>query len=93
MSETREIWKFPLQIEHEQCLMMPTNPEYLSAQFQNGQLCVWAMIEPDNLKRQYKFFIVGTGHKVPDNVGAYIGTVQQLPHNLVWHVFGEETLS
>ena len=85
--ETRRIFKYPLVIDDKQYVEMPKDPEILSAQFQGDQLCVWAMVEPDNAPRRVQFRIYGTGHPLPDDFGTYVATVQQPGKALVWHLF------
>jgi hypothetical protein len=87
MKETRRIWKFVLRITDEQHIEMPMGPEFLAVQFQGGQLCLWALVEPENALHPHRFYIVGTGNPMPDDFGLYIGTVQQPGLPLVWHVF------
>ena len=85
--ESRRIWKFELSIEDKQYIEMPKDPEILSAQFQDGNLCVWAMVEPQNAPRRIQFRVYGTGHPLPDDFGVYVATVQQPGLSLVWHLF------
>jgi hypothetical protein len=84
---TQRIFKYPLQITDEQHIEIPGQPIFLSAQFQGDQLCLWALVFPDNPKVLHTFRIVGTGHPLPDDMGFHIGTVQQPGMPLVWHVF------
>ena len=85
------IWKFPLKIEQEQTIQMPTTSKILDVQFQNGELVMWAVVFPDNAKIGTKIFIHPTGHPVPDmHQKEYIGTVQTPIGEwgiTVWHVF------
>lgn len=40
----RTIWKYPLEATDHQELMIPSGAKILDAQFQAGQLCLWAMV-------------------------------------------------
>ena len=82
--ETRRIWKFPIKVTDEQHISIPKYPEFLSVQFQGDELCIWAVVEPENEKKKHRIRVVGTGHPLPEGC-IYIGTVQDRPY--VWHVF------
>ena len=83
------IHKYPLSIIGVQDVEMPETSEILSAQNQNGQLCVWARVETDSpiIKRRFRIF--GTGHPYPvvDILNKYVGSVQMANGALVWHVY------
>lgn len=81
----KTIWKFNLGVLDTQTLFMPKDAEILSIQFQDGGLCVWALVETDNETVGLPITIVGTGQSIRKNLGAFIATVQQPP--FVWHVF------
>lgn len=87
----RKIYKYPLQITDEQeVFLQGDDPEVLTAQVQNGQLTLWAVVDP-NLEAGpvVKIRIIGTGNPMPDMEGFYyVNTVQMPP--LVWHVWAEE---
>ena len=86
--ESRRIWKFELKVTDQQFVSMPKDPEILSVQYQGQQLCVWAMVEPENVKKPYRFLIFGTGSPLPnEHWGTYLATVQDPHRPLVWHVF------
>lgn len=87
----KEIWKFPLGDGMEQRIDMPMHAEILTVQMQHGHTCLWAMVDPENVKRPRTILIVGTGHDVPQDARRYIGTVQ---HDLfVWHIFEGDMMS
>ena len=65
---------------------MPVGSEIRHLGLQSGVLCVWVEVEDGALLTTEVFYVVGTGHIVPNNV-TYIGTVQMEP--FVWHVFRE----
>lgn len=81
------IWKFNLEITDKQTIRMPNGARILSIQEQNGELCVWAVVDPDEEYVPRKFRIFGEGHTFDlDAADAkFIGTVQC--DRLVWHIF------
>lgn len=81
------IWKFELEITDLQGVTMPDGAELLSVANQNGNLCLWAMVDPLKEKRRRYIEIIGTGNPMP-MVGVdrkFIGTAVVDP--FVWHVF------
>lgn len=82
---TFEIWKFPLGDGMAQDIEMPMHAEILTVQVQHGHACLWAKVNPENVKQRRRIHIVGTGHDVPADALGYIGTIQQ--GLFVWHIF------
>lgn len=81
------VWKYPVRIDNgDQELQVPRKVEWLTAQMQHGQICLWALVDPKAPMATRRVRVVGTGHPtVPDEGASYIGTVQVSP--LVFHVF------
>jgi hypothetical protein len=84
------IWKFMLRPAAVQTIRMPKGSEVLTAQVQGEELCLWAMVDPDNLMEDRMFLIVGTGHNMPEVFGRYVATVQMENGLLIWHIFEGE---
>ena len=85
MSE-RTVWKFPLQIDDVQGVLMPSGAKILYVAVQDGVLCLWALVDPDAAKTIRTFLIVGTGHPAPTDA-EHVGSGISHGGNLVWHVF------
>lgn len=85
----KTIWKYELEITDAQTLEIPTGFQILSSQFQNGILCLWAIVDPSEPKEGVTIEVIGTGNPMPDVAGnrKYIGTAQMCGGRLVWHVF------
>lgn len=88
----RVIWKFPLApgAPSRQMVSMPVYARLLSVGLDpQGELCVWAEVDPEEKRRQHVFFtVLGTGHPFPpEPMGPFIGTVSMAP--LIFHVYGE----
>lgn len=79
------IFKYPLGSAGLVTVAMPKGARVLSAQEQRGQLCLWAMVDPDQKCEARLFAIHGTGNGLPDDPGEFIAAVQQ--GSLVWHIF------
>lgn len=88
---TYQIWKYPLQITDKQIIAMPKGAEILSVGLQHGFVTLWvkADIDGSNSLEPVTIGIFGTGKSLPEevNVAQFIGTVQVLDGQLVWHVF------
>jgi hypothetical protein len=85
------IWKYPVPLykqgmaSADPMIDMPEGAEVLALQTQDGHPTLWARVEPSRPKVPRRFAIVGTGHAVPDDAGAYVGTWQSAL--FVFHLF------
>lgn len=82
------IHKYVLEIAENQVVEMPSRAKIIKAGEQNGNLCIWAIIDTDRRPANKHIGIVGTGNPADaDLVDAiHIDTVQ-MSSGLVWHVF------
>ena len=84
----RTIWKFRFEISSPLRLSIPQGAQVLTVQDQDGDGCLWAIVEPENTLESRYFEIFGTGQLIHEDMGVerrYIATFQQPPY--VWHVF------
>jgi hypothetical protein len=81
----RTIYKYPLTLAAVQKIEMPLGAELLAVQIQGKQICIWAVVNPEEEENVQTFYIVGTGHPMPEGRVRFLGTVQDDP--FVWHVF------
>lgn len=82
----KKIYKFQIELTEYQLLAMPKDAEIISAQSQDGRICLWAIVDTEQDEIVYRhILLVGTGHRVLDNAKKFIGTVQQ--GAFVWHLF------
>lgn len=82
------ISKYTLGIRDFQQVLMPKGAKILSVANQDGYLCMWAMVKPDEPMEQRDIEIYGTGNAIPvcfGNAREFIGTAVIDP--FVWHVF------
>lgn len=80
------IYKYPLMLRDMQIVTMPLNAKILTVQFQHGDLCLWALVEPNNGVKRRVIEIFSTGNPINKAERNYIGTVQQAGGS-IWHVF------
>lgn len=85
----RSIYKYQLKITDQQCLNLPIGAKILYIQNQNENLCLWALIDTEQLKaKTHTILCFGTGHPIPEQISIeFIGTVQFSYGSLVFHVF------
>jgi len=46
----KTIWKYELENISEQTIEIPHDSTLLDVQVQNGMPCIWALVDPDNIK-------------------------------------------
>ena len=86
----KKIFKYELEVVANQEIEMPGGAEILCVQSQKKIMCLWAVVDPEMATQTRKIRIHGTGHDIPDTDSlSYIGTVQMLDGQLIWHVFEE----
>jgi len=83
----RTIWKFPIEINDVNVIMIPIGAEILCVQIQYDEPWIWAIVDPEIPKEPRVFRTFGTGTPIEDNPGNYIGTYQLRSGSLVFHVF------
>jgi hypothetical protein len=82
----KTISKYQLSVAR-QALSIPAGAQILCLQTQDDNAHIWALVDTDQELCSRNFEIYGTGHKLPDNPGTYIGTFQTNSGLFVWHVF------
>jgi hypothetical protein len=85
----KKIYKYQLEWNDRQELLLPLDATILSVAIQNQVLCVWAIVDPDAEPEPRVFYIAGTGHEPPppEKKAVFVGTVHWLEKGLVFHVF------
>jgi hypothetical protein len=85
----KTIWKYVLQVTDYQTVSVPRDRKVLTAQVQNGQVCLWVLVDPREEQTPLKVWIHGTGHPVGDAAtkGRFVASVQLAGGALVFHVF------
>jgi len=83
----KEVWKYRIKIEPNQTIEMPFGSQILSFQTQYGIPSIWVLSNPEAEMISRNFRLVGTGHKIEEGGLQYIGTVQLLEGEIVYHLF------
>ena len=85
----KTIFKYPLEADDYQTVIMPRGAQILTVQAQREIPCIWAMVDTDNEPEERYFRMAGTGHLFTskDKLLRYIGTFQVRAGGLVFHVF------
>lgn len=81
-----EVWKYPLDLVHEQIVPMPADAVLLHVAEQYGTLCLWAWVSTEFVRLPVDRVILVRGTGQPIEGQPYIGTVVA-SNSLVWHVF------
>jgi hypothetical protein len=85
--EIMVVYKYPIEINDEISLALPTGARILSIQEQRGTVCLWALVDESVETREVrKLQIAGTGH-IRKDLGEYIATFQLHGGALVFHAF------
>lgn len=83
---TRKIFKYRIPVQERSSLQIPFGYRLLDIQVQDNNLCLWAIVDLDNILQEVKIIILGTGCDYPDDTQLqYLKTVQQ--GICVWHIF------
>jgi hypothetical protein len=85
------VYKYPLQETDTQVINMPWSAAILSVDKQDGQLCIWAEVDTDDVIKDKIIHIYGTGNPIVVDAGVrqnFVGTVQSGIY--VWHIFEVE---
>ena len=87
----KTIWKYELDWDTDiQTIEIPKEGEILSCQVQNGKICLWVKINPEEDKVDRFIEIVGTGNPMFETFNVkrvFIDTIQFPTLNLVFHIF------
>ncbi len=89
----KTIYKYYLKLAGSTVIELPIGSRILSVGNQRGDICIWAEVDTvspytgkEPITEDIKFYVIGTGESVPDNL-KYLGTVIIEP--FVWHVYQE----
>ena len=92
LANMKTIYKYPLQLLDTQEVKLPKWCTPLSAQMQNGEIVMWALVDTAEPLVSAMVTIIGTGDEnIPHSfyVGRehnlFLGTLQD--RSFVWHVF------
>ena len=87
----KSIFKYQISYSAPTEIQLPMDSKVISADLDpHGDLCIWALVDPENTMIPRVFMVVGTGWSMEDEIDnwEFIGTVRQGPY--MWHVFEVE---
>ena len=83
----KTIWKFDVPIQDDFSILMPDGAKILKLDLQFGEPKIWALVDPDNEKKERFFIGRGTGHPMNETNICYVGTVVMTEGRFVFHLF------
>lgn len=87
----KTIYRYQVPVADRLTVQMPAGATVLSVRPSRGrlddQLDVWAVVDTSAPDEARELLVVGTGNPLPDDVGAFVGTVLTHGGVFVWHVF------
>lgn len=82
------IWKYEIQADDETTLHLPKGAKPLSVQVQNGQPCLWCLVDDqESIYETRRFRLIGTGQPITDSGLVFLGTFQLYGGSFVGHLF------
>ncbi|MBC5835798.1 hypothetical protein G6N05_05310 [Flavobacterium sp. F372] len=85
-TKNKTIWKFPLKPIDVNRVQMPVGSQILSAELQDGVICMWALVDPEAEIEIRKFGLIGTGAFIKQEKSVYIATLQL---DKIWGTFNQ----
>lgn len=81
------VWKFILE-PGVTTLSIPVGAQVLSVDVQNGQVCLWALVNPNGTKESRDFISVSTGEEIAGKYNSlnFVGTVK-IENAFHFHIF------
>lgn len=83
------VWKFEMATARA-VFDMPEGAEVLSVGYQNGNVVIWAEVNPSNPTERRIFNALNTGMQLPGDRMKFYGTVQcqgAIQDYIVWHIY------
>ena len=82
------VWKYEIQADDYATLNLPKDAKILSVQEQNGQPCLWVLVDDqESVHEERKFRLAGTGHPIKEKNFVFLGTFQLYGGSFVGHLF------
>ena len=91
----RTVYKYPLAVTDRQEITVPSllhdgkpiPSKFLHVAMQNGQPCVWALVDNSAPSKSYTVTMCGTGCPCDSDPAGYLGTILLMNGGLVLRVF------
>lgn len=86
----KTIYKYKLHIQEHQSIEIPNSAKFLYLGIDPiGDPCLWAEVESENKTEVKLITIVGTGSKIPNDIGNYFSSF--IHNSFVWHIYIKST--
>ena len=91
----KTIFKYPLLVDDNQTVILPTGARVLSVAEQRGNIVLYALIDDEEKAQSvYTIRIRGTGHYAGElDPCRFLGTINQHDGQFMWHVFIDDPAS
>ncbi len=94
----KTIYKYPLEICNKQDIILPLGAKIIKFDIQQPEKdfhpyfpTIWAIVDTKEYRNKDRtFFLLGTGHPLPDEPIVHIGSAMTRDHKLVLHLFESE---
>jgi len=84
----KTVYKYPLEIDDVQFISMPKGAKPLCVKVQNGNPCLWALVNPYEEEESVMIRCAGTGHEINEEGElVYIDSLLMYGGDLVFHFF------
>lgn len=84
---SKSVWKYEIIPSDVIRIEMPVDAKVLFVAVQYDRPCLWAEVDVDAPIETREFRVYGTGHRLPDDPGRYLGTFIMNQGTLVFHVY------
>ena len=82
----RTVHKYTLELTNIQEISISIHAKFMHFNMQHGKPTIWLEIDSIQATELKSFYIIGTGHKVPEYT-TYLGTC--FDGSFVWHLYKE----
>ncbi len=83
----KTVYKYGLPMNDVAEFMMPIGAEILHIAEQDGNPCMWALVDPIATNELFRVRVAGTGHQIHEDDLEHLGTFFLQGGSLVFHVF------
>lgn len=83
----KQIYKYNFKLSDEGGFRIKIHESHkiLTAQEQNGVICIWAEVDTDTPIINKPLYVIGTGTGFISEATRYVATVQQ--DKFIWHIY------
>lgn len=81
------IWKFKIELQEQQVVLMKKGSQILCAKAQGEDICIWVLCDETAPAEERRIGVYGTGHEITGDPGKYVDTLMLHNGFFVFHVF------